>query len=577
YRVGYDPTKTWSPDLNRWEVECFDTNQSNNEQGAKGPCGSVYVHPEPITSGGHLFGRRTRCHLASLSKEGQLTFVLKESWTEVDGKINTVEVPNEVRIFKHIEKVDRDLNPPTEKRIPKMKYGGAVCIKKEDVHGDTGQMGQWYYDTMSRYCGELKVVTDRSPSASQGEAAKSENVDEPKEWVERVHQRLLLTPAGEPMTRLHPSGTRSGVPTEVLPGEESDFNIVVEHFFQQLFLTIHTLHKYYNVYHRDLSEGNVLVVENEIPDLEMPDTNVKVLDPLLIDFDHARLKNDDAVDQMLSRTGTLPFMSILNLAGHADHLTFIDECESFLYLFVWKCIIGFARWQLSLPATTKPKKTATGKNTTSCPPLSKGVAGGSKGKAAADPAKANPVERGEAQPVQGGAPHPSFKKKKVHQWVSNESIDDIEDVKRLHMESRNTFTVILNELRPELRPLEDFFHDLRDALFTWEGGSGAIKYEVSESESESEVEVEVEVEVEGTAGPSHPRTGRTDPQGLASDPQVKNTEVELSVSQKLYRRHLMNKNKNTTESTVEFHDPLLERAKHEKEVTEKFYDVMIPK
>ncbi|KAJ1645500.1 hypothetical protein IWQ61_010310 [Dispira simplex] len=444
-----------------------------------------------------------------------------------------------------------------------MKYGGAVCIRKEDVHGDTSQTGQWCYDTMSRYCGELKVITDRSPSASQGESAKSENPDEPKERVERVHQRLLLTPAGEPMTRLHPYGTESEVPTKLPPKKASDFSHDVVYFFQQLFLTIHTLHKNYNVYHQDLSEGNVLVVENEMSHPDKSDKTVMFLDPLLIDFGHARLKGDDVVDQMLSRTGTLPFMSILNLASHTNHLTFIDECESFLYLFVWKCIIGFARCQLSLPATTKPKKTASGKNTTSHPPLSKGVAGGSKGKAPLDPAKTNPVERGEAQPVQGGAPHPSFEEKMVHHWVSYQSIEAIEKWKRLHMDSRNTFTVVLDDLRPEFRRLRFFFHRLHKALFTWEGGSGAI---ITEKETTAKA----------TAGPSHPRTGHMDPQGLASDLQVKNTEVELSVSQKLYRRLLMNKdNKNTIEYTVEMHDPLLERAKHEEAVTKKFYAVIL--
>ncbi|KAJ1644688.1 hypothetical protein IWQ61_010393, partial [Dispira simplex] len=507
YRVGYDPTKTWLPDLNRWEVECFDTNQSNNEQGAKGPCESVHVDPEPITSGGHLFGRRTRCHLAYLPNKDEPAFVLKESWTEVDGKINTVEVPNEVRIFKHIEEVDRTLEEEslTENGIPKMKYGGAVCIKKEDVHGDTGQTGQWCYDTMSRYCGELKVVTDRSPSASQGESAKSENVDEPKEWVERVHQSLLLTPAGKPMTTLHPYDTEPEVPTKLPPEKASDFNYDVVHFFQQLFLTIHTLHKDHNVYHRDLSEGNVLVVENELPNLKKSGKTVKILMPLLIDFSHARLKDDDVVDRMLSRMGTLPFMSILNLA-----------------------------------------------------------AGGSKGKVALDPAKVNLVERGEAQPVQGGAPHLSFEEKKIHQWVSNQSIEAIEDAKRLHMHSQDTFTMVLKELRPEFRRLEDFFHDLRDALFTWEGGSGAIITKAKKTTAKA------------TAGLMHPRTGHTDPQGLASDVKVKNTEVELSVPRQLRMRHLKNKeNKNTTESTVEMHDPLLERAKHEKEVTKKFFAVMM--
>ncbi|KAJ1644269.1 hypothetical protein IWQ61_010437 [Dispira simplex] len=399
---------------------------------------------------------------------------------------------------------------------------------------------------MSRYCGELKVVTDRSPSASQGESAKPENPDEPKEWVERVHQRLLLTPAGESMTRLHPYGTRSEVPTELPPEEELVLFKRVQYFFKKLFLIIFILHEDYNIYHRDLSEGNLLVVDTKHSSLEKPGKTIKAPEPLLVGFDHARHKDDDVVDQKLSRTGTLPFMSILNLAGHTNHLTFIDECESFLYLFFWKCIIGLARCQLSLTVTTKPKKTATGKNITSHTPLSKGVAGGSKGKATLDPAKANLVECGKAQPVQGGAPRPSFEEKMAHQWVSNQSIEAIEDAKRLHMESRNNFTVVLKELRPEFRCLEDFFQDLRDALFTWEGGSGAI---ITAKKTMAKA----------TACPMYQRTGRTDPLFM------------VNMSNWLLLSHIEDmEGDNTTESTVEMCDPLQERAKHEESCRKVF-------
>ncbi|KAJ1648949.1 hypothetical protein IWQ61_009812 [Dispira simplex] len=274
---------------------------------------------------------------------------------------------------------------------------------------------------MSHYCSELKVVTDHSPSVSQGESTKYENIDEPKEWVEHVHQQLLLTPAGEPMMRLHPYGTRSGVATELPPKKALDFNHEVVHFFQQLFLTIHTLHKDHNVYHQDLSEGNILVVEYEMPNLEAPGETEKFLEPLLIDFNHARLKDDGVVDQMLSCMGTLPFMSILNLAGHTNHLTFIDEY-----------------------------------------------------------------------------------------------------------------------------------------------GSGAIITKVKKTM------------VKASAGPLHPRTGHMDPQGLALDLEVKNTKVELSVPCQLHMRHLKNKeNKNITESTFEMHNPLLEHAKHEEAVTEKFFTIIL--
>ncbi|KAJ1657795.1 hypothetical protein IWQ61_002852 [Dispira simplex] len=219
-----------------------------------------------------------------------------------------------------------------------------------------------------------------------------------------------------------------------------------------------------------------------MPDRDKSDKTKKNPVPLLIDFDHARLKNDDVVDQMLSRT-----------------------------------------------------------------------AGGSKGKAAADPAKVNLVGRGEAQSVQGGAPHPSIKKKMVHHWVSNQSIEAIEKLKRFHMESWNNFTMVLDELRPEFRRLWFFFHDLQDALFTWEGGSGAIIME------------------KATAG-------HMDPQGLASGLEDMDPDFMLDNFDELCMESPLEENyNNSTESTIEFHDPLLERAEHEKEVTENFLAIMMSK
>ncbi|KAJ1641954.1 hypothetical protein IWQ61_010688, partial [Dispira simplex] len=98
------------------------------------------------------------------------------------------------------------------------------------------------------------------------------------------------------------------------------------------------------------------------------------------------------------------------------------------------------------------------------------------------------------------------------------------------------------------------------ALFTWEGGSGAIKYEISESESE--------VEVEGTV----------DPQGLVSDVKDEDTSGMSDTSDWLSSIFLEDmENNSTTEYIVELHDPLLERAKHEKAVTRKFYAVMMSK
>ncbi|KAJ1967606.1 hypothetical protein IWQ62_001749 [Dispira parvispora] len=506
YRVGYDPTKTWLPELYLWRVECFNTNRGQSKQGAEGPCATVYVDPKPITRCGHLFGRLTRCHLAALTRTGKFEYVIKESWTEVDGTLNRVEMPNEVRIFNHIEEKDRELEEPlTNNGIPEMVYGGTVCIRKEHVYGDTGHTGQWCYDTMSRYCGELKSNagddSDYSPSTGQGGSANPGNTNNVIKSVERVHQRLLLTPAGKSMTTLHPYGTQpsSEVPVDLTSGEATMLCGKVAYFFQQLFGIIYRLHEDYGIYHRDLSEGNVLVVETEITHPMNPNETLIVLLPLLIDFDHARIEGDDVTNKMLSRVGTLPFMSILNLAGRTDKLSFLDECESFLYLYLWKCTIGFARYQLSPPDV--------------------------------------------------------HKKKFIHEWASNEPPDSIEKVKRSHMHSRDTFTCVVEQLRPEFVSRRAFFHGLRDALFTWEGGSGAT----------------VAVLEKTTTGSTNQGTSGTDLQELASD-----LETKVTVNPLLLMAYLPGPGDSIVATpTVEKVDPLFKRFDHQQEVAKKFYTVIM--
>ncbi|KAJ1654181.1 hypothetical protein IWQ61_005839 [Dispira simplex] len=94
------------------------------------------------------------------------------------------------------------------------------------------------------------------------------------------------------------------------------------------------------VYHQDLSKGNVLVCQQD----GFPH-------PLLNDFDHTHLHLDDRNDSVHSPTGMVPFMSILNLAGCSQSHSIADELESFLYLWVWKCLIGFSPSHIIHPNT----------------------------------------------------------------------------------------------------------------------------------------------------------------------------------------------------------------------------------
>ncbi|KAJ1646675.1 hypothetical protein IWQ61_010171 [Dispira simplex] len=414
---------------------------------------------------------------------------------------------------------------------------------------------------MSLYCGRLKIESDggsnRNPSTSQGKSTNPGNVEEPRKCVERVHQRLVLTPVGKPMTRLHPYGTQpeSEIPIILPPEKEMELYTNVGYFFKALFMIIRKLHKYYEIYHRDLSEGNVLVVEMESPDITEPNETVIVLEPLLIDFDHARLKGDDAVDQMQSRTGTLPFMSILSLAGKTSSLTFLDECESFLYLFLWKCVIGFARCQISLPATTKPKIATARKDTVAfanAKPLSQNVAG-ERG----ENAMLNPAEHEEALSLQDVAHHTRFQEKEVHTWASNKPIGCIEAWKRLHMHSEDTFNVVLNELRPEFNGLRTLFQGLRDALFKWEGGSGALVTKVQKTTVEA-------------------RAGDTDSLEDVPDWKVEVTDDEDEVCRQLLAEQHKIKRRNIIKKFIkETNDPLEDRAKHEEAVAENFYNTVM--
>ncbi|KAJ1950377.1 hypothetical protein IWQ62_006578, partial [Dispira parvispora] len=190
---------------------------------------------------------------------------------------------------------------------------------------DSGQ-----FSTVARYCGELDIVNKSynvQPVGPTTTESSTDGVVPQFRVVNRVQQRLLLSPMGESLTKLHSWARNPENKTQDLDEQEKDtLSINVQLFFARLFWIIYYLYKDLGVYHRDLSEGNVLVrVVDGVPR------------PLLIDFDHARLRSDPLNDNMGSRTGTVPFMSILNLAGRSNQLSIADELESLFYLWssVW--------------------------------------------------------------------------------------------------------------------------------------------------------------------------------------------------------------------------------------------------
>ncbi|KAJ1657334.1 hypothetical protein IWQ61_003256 [Dispira simplex] len=465
YRAGFDPTKRWLEDVKQWEVKCFDRTSTD-----KGKPVLAYVNPTPFRIHSNLFGRRTRCHLASL-REGSMTyeFILKESWTELDqdlkkpGKINTEALPNEVRIFQAIkEQMGSKDHPVIKLCVPELKAGGSVLVEEGSAPDSD------CYSTVAKYCGELNLPgleSDKKPKStlpspsppSKAAAFKDSTKESGFRPVNRVHQRLLMEPVGQSMETLHPRTKDRNNIDPLTQDEEIDLYSNVLRVFSRLCCVIYILYTEFGVYHRDLSEGNVLVHRR----------NGEVY-PLLIDFDHSRLESDEENDTMQSWTGTIPFMSILNLAGHSNHLTILDELESFLYLWVWKCTIGFSSSEITRPRTTKMSTTSL-QDTRQRSNLPKAI----------------PASWKNAPSRMGGAREGLPQKEYLHTLqpkVPEVCLWAMSNLGTTYLRSKVTnlvtvkgFWVVLDELRPEFRKLQPLFLKLREILFDWDVKSSGRK------------------------------------------------------------------------------------------------------
>ncbi|KAJ1967047.1 hypothetical protein IWQ62_002094 [Dispira parvispora] len=460
YRAGFDLSKRWLPDEGKWEVDCFNSGDLEEAEPVR-----AYVDPIPFKIHGGLFGRRTRCHKAWLAQGTVVAgdredsrvnldtdvFVLKESWTELDAYpdervgMNTESLPNEVRILHKIARYwGESESQSIAYGLPKLKAGGSVRIA-DDSSTDSGQFG-----TVARYCGDLDIVNKSynvQPVGPTTAESGTGNAVPQFRLVNRVHQRLLMSPMGESLTELHSWARKPGNKTHDLDQQEKrKFVVNAQIFFARLFWIIYYLYKDLGVYHRDLSEGNVLVhMVNNRPY------------PLLIDFDRARLRSDPLNDNMHSRTGTVPIMSILNLAGRSNKLSIVDELESFLYLCVWKCTIGFSPSDI-----TRSKKSANTSQVSVSQLSSNSVSERVSRQHATSHKPTSTAQRSKHLMVETEQPS-------VRLWAKGYPGTACLNAKRKDTASNTSFIVVLNELQLEFTRLKGMFLKLREVLFDWDG------------------------------------------------------------------------------------------------------------
>ncbi|KAJ2031537.1 hypothetical protein H4S03_006582 [Coemansia sp. S3946] len=291
-QLGRDPTMRYLPALNCWEIDCPDDKDDN---GTSRAVSSRYYFTKVICVADRLFGRHTRCFLATANRPTKKLKVDESLETAVVIKdafafakpIASEDDRDEVKTLKKI-RATFERNNPNSIIYAKIVVGGRVKFKRG---------GRIVEDTTSTMYpgvnGELlaKVSSD---------------------LLFRAHRRIVMDTIGEP---LRTAKTAKEFVAVICDAMQCHYAIVDK----------------CKILHRDISDNNILVVR-------MKDGTVR---GLLIDFDCAIDLSKEKMEVRGEMTGTFPFMSLNNLTCSTVPRTSLDDWESVLYLLCWYATIGF--------------------------------------------------------------------------------------------------------------------------------------------------------------------------------------------------------------------------------------------
>ncbi|KAJ1680178.1 hypothetical protein EV182_000538 [Spiromyces aspiralis] len=130
-------------------------------------------------------------------------------------------------------------------------------------------------------------------------------------WPSCKHQRIVMEPVGRPLRFL------KSIP---------EFIIILHNIMQ----CHSTILSECGILHCDILTSNILVIWTESA----------LLRGILIDFDCATYIEDSKGKSRTEMTGTLPFMSVLNLENSPGKCTALDDWESLLYMICWLSTYG---------------------------------------------------------------------------------------------------------------------------------------------------------------------------------------------------------------------------------------------
>ncbi|KAJ2050752.1 hypothetical protein H4S04_002410 [Coemansia sp. S16] len=287
-QLGRDPTIGYLPDLDCWQIECPDDTARDIDVESR-----RYYFNEVVCHADHLFGRHTRCFLATDTKPAVgsslvPTVVIKDAW--VFAKPSTGEdVRDETKMLKKIRAtLGEHIKPEDDIIYPEIVVGGRVSFVLDHAR-----------------------IEDNTKVMYQGSDLADKDPDH-----FRVHRRIVMSQIGQRLHTLESVDEFITVVCDVMRCH----NAIFEHC---------------QILHRDISDNNILVVKQG-----------GIARGLLIDF-------DCAIDMSIERTepprpemtGTLPFMSINNLSESNVKRTVLDDYESMLYLVCWSATLGIGSSQ----------------------------------------------------------------------------------------------------------------------------------------------------------------------------------------------------------------------------------------
>ncbi|KAJ1765630.1 hypothetical protein LPJ74_006276 [Coemansia sp. RSA 1843] len=286
HRLGYDPAILHNKRLRYYEIDVG---------GEDGPI--TYYSKGAVISAERLFGRHTRCFIASTAKPrhgatAEPDIFIKYTWPEATEDAS-VDYRDEGRHLQRITKtIEAEAN--LDGKCPRYQGGGRVMINRR-----VGNEG-------------IKAVEDTSRSILSDGICQQ--LDDDQDFVNglRVHKVICMKGVGKPLKEL-------------------------ENVFEMICVMADAMECHWEIYqrckilHRDISTNNILFSGRG--------SKIK---GMLIDFDHAICEDDKDAVHHFERTGTLPFMSINNLEGGKLEHSLLDDWEFLIYILCW---VGIYDWK----------------------------------------------------------------------------------------------------------------------------------------------------------------------------------------------------------------------------------------